>query len=423
VQLLLDPYSRTLRGLCSLVAKEWASFGHKFHERCGHGNERADADGDFSPIFIQWLDAIAQLVRQFPFAFEFSERALLVMGHHLYSCRFGTFLFNCERERLEARLPFRTQSLWAYLLHGPPERTRALTNPGYDPAAGDVLLPHASACLRGVEVWREWFLRWSPFPSILPGACRLERYPTASYDHSRVAAASLGPAVRAVAPSPLSRAGAGAGSSSSVVSAAPVAAAAPEPLRDPLTGAIVEEEAATPTSPASSPLNAARRARQPASLAAVTPSGAATAAVEGSLAPASGPEDTPAAAAAGAAALAGDIDAGDAADLASGVAGVDLSGGEAGVVAEPALDDGVGGGGDDDEGVMGVAMLSRPRGLSESGEEGGGRDAPSPSLAAQAEGGPAGSAPASRRSSLPGAAADNTLNASAPMARGYEEDD
>ena len=46
---------------------------------------------------------------QFPFSF------LLVILKHLYSCRFGTFLFNSERERREKNLKDRTVSLWSYI--------------------------------------------------------------------------------------------------------------------------------------------------------------------------------------------------------------------------------------------------------------------------------------------------------------------
>jgi Myotubularin-like phosphatase domain len=289
VQLLLDPYSRTLRGLCSLIAKEWCSFGHKFHERCGHGDEKADVDGDFSPVFIQWLDAVWQLVRLFPHAFEFNERALLVIGHHLYSCRFGTFLFNCERERVENRLAHRAQSLWAYLLHGGPARTSALINQGYCPSLGDILLPHPSAVLRSVEVWSEWFLRFSSYPSMIPRLPRyypaaasavssgsflqrLERYPQGTYDYESVA--ELAVVSRAWEQWRRERGSAGgsgiAGGAGAVPSAAATttaeggvgAARAPRPsvTRDPLTGAVIvheHEHEAPPTTSIGAPASLA----------------------------------------------------------------------------------------------------------------------------------------------------------------------
>lgn len=47
-------------------------FGHKFLDRCGHSGSSADAH-EVSPVFLQWLDAVHQLTKQFPTAFEFDE--------------------------------------------------------------------------------------------------------------------------------------------------------------------------------------------------------------------------------------------------------------------------------------------------------------------------------------------------------------
>lgn len=108
----LDPYYRTIEGFQALIFKEWLSFGHKFSDRCGHilSDLRETA-----PVFTQFLDAAWQMTRQYPTEFEFNEDFLIVIHDHIYSCQFGTFVGNCERERHELKLEERTYSLWAYL--------------------------------------------------------------------------------------------------------------------------------------------------------------------------------------------------------------------------------------------------------------------------------------------------------------------
>lgn len=97
-ELMLDPYYRTLRGFQVLIEKEWCSFGHQFATRCGHG--RNDTNNDKrSPVFLLWLDCVWQYTRQFPTECEFNERLLLTLADHVYSCKFGTFMFDCERQR------------------------------------------------------------------------------------------------------------------------------------------------------------------------------------------------------------------------------------------------------------------------------------------------------------------------------------
>lgn len=69
-----------------------------------------------SPIFHQFLDATYQLLLQHPKRFEFNERFLRRLLFHLYSCQYGTFLFNTERERKEAKIQTRTRSVWDYFV-------------------------------------------------------------------------------------------------------------------------------------------------------------------------------------------------------------------------------------------------------------------------------------------------------------------
>ncbi|XP_052596720.1 myotubularin-related protein 1 isoform X9 [Peromyscus californicus insignis] len=98
--LMLDSYYRTIKGFEALIEKEWISFGHRFALRVGHGDDN-HADADRSPIFLQFIDCVWQMTRQFPSAFEFNELFLITILDHLYSCLFGTFLCNCEQQRIK----------------------------------------------------------------------------------------------------------------------------------------------------------------------------------------------------------------------------------------------------------------------------------------------------------------------------------
>ena len=112
-QLLLDPYFRTLRGFECLIEKEWCSFGHKFAHRCGHAASKPS--DECSPIFLQFLECVFQMLAQHPCAFEFDATLLDVIADHAYACRFGTFLFDCEAERERHRVKSRTTSLWTFV--------------------------------------------------------------------------------------------------------------------------------------------------------------------------------------------------------------------------------------------------------------------------------------------------------------------
>lgn len=88
---------------------------------------------ELSPVFHQFLDCVYQLHYQHPTRFEFSERFLRRLLYHLYSCQYGTFLFDNEKERMEARAKERTRSVWDYFLC----RKQEFMNPKYDPEIDD----------------------------------------------------------------------------------------------------------------------------------------------------------------------------------------------------------------------------------------------------------------------------------------------
>jgi myotubularin-related protein 6/7/8 len=166
-QICLDPHFRTIHGFAVLVEKEWLSYGHKFLDRCGHlssdklfvtapadngggGSDTAQAFfasvqnkfagqshlKETSPVFHQFLESLWQLQRQFPTRFEYNEDFLIKVHYHLNSCQFGTFLFNCERDRRVSdgggpNAEQRTHSVWDWV----DANKSQWFNPLYDPAA------------------------------------------------------------------------------------------------------------------------------------------------------------------------------------------------------------------------------------------------------------------------------------------------
>ena len=110
-QVLLDPYYRTLQGFQSLIEKDWLSFGHKFTDRCGY--LQSDAK-ETAPVFTQLVDCMWQLQRSYPAAFQFSERLLLHLHDHVYSSQYGTFVGNCEKDRLDLKVNLTTTEIHVF---------------------------------------------------------------------------------------------------------------------------------------------------------------------------------------------------------------------------------------------------------------------------------------------------------------------
>ncbi|XP_043835525.1 myotubularin-related protein 3 isoform X3 [Dromiciops gliroides] len=154
-KLLLDPYYRTIEGFQVLVEMEWLDFGHKFADRCGHG-ENSDDLNERCPVFLQWLDCVHQLQRQFPCSFEFNEAFLVKLVQHTYSCLFGTFLCNNAKERGEKHTQERTCSVWSLLRAA----NKAFKNLLYSSQSETVLYPVCH--VRNLMLWSAVYL---PCPS------------------------------------------------------------------------------------------------------------------------------------------------------------------------------------------------------------------------------------------------------------------
>ncbi|XP_060115941.1 myotubularin-related protein 10 isoform X1 [Heteronotia binoei] len=134
VQVMLDPFFRTIAGFQSLIQKEWVMAGYPFLDRCNH-LKKSDKE---SPLFLMFLDCVWQLLEQYPSAFEFSEAYLTILYDSTRISLFGTFLFNSPHQRVKQSTEFaiskniqlgdekglKFPSVWDWSLqHAPRDRT------------------------------------------------------------------------------------------------------------------------------------------------------------------------------------------------------------------------------------------------------------------------------------------------------------
>ena len=159
---MLSPYYRTLRGFIDLVEKDWLQFGHKFSQRTGVFDERHN-DSEKSPIFIQYLDCLRQILLQYPDAFEFNENLLLFIAQQMYTGKYGTFLGDNEREREQMRLHERTASIWTVVL----QEQEKFINKNYQAVDEPIARIPETEYTKLVE-WRQYFNQWSAFGKTFP---------------------------------------------------------------------------------------------------------------------------------------------------------------------------------------------------------------------------------------------------------------
>mmetsp|Transcript_4163 Transcript_4163/g.11980 ORF Transcript_4163/g.11980 Transcript_4163/m.11980 type:complete len:157 (+) Transcript_4163:45-515(+) len=138
-------------------------------------------EGQISPIFLQFLDCVFQIVQLLPDCFEFNLEYILEFSFHIYSCRFGSLLCDTEQEReVMAGIRLRTYSIWDYLDSKP-----ELKNKSFNKASGALLMP-LPTLLRNVRLWSERHCRFSPKPTL-----QLSR-PTTDFLTHKMSSASLG---------------------------------------------------------------------------------------------------------------------------------------------------------------------------------------------------------------------------------------
>lgn len=151
------------------VGLEADSIGKKGTPRKSEQDKHITKVKETAPIFHQFLDATYQLMHQYPKRFEYNERFLKRLLYHVYSCQYGTFLFDSEKQRKDARIAETTTSVWNYFL----SRKKEFVNPEYDPEIDDNVRGKENLILPRTESTRWWALGFGRTDEEMNGPVRL----------------------------------------------------------------------------------------------------------------------------------------------------------------------------------------------------------------------------------------------------------
>ena len=154
VQIILDPFFRTMEGFAVLVEKDWVSFGHQFAIRNGSDiGQVKKKQKQRSPIFIQFLHAVYQMLMQYPTAFEFNSNFLLFLSEEIYSNKYGTFLFNSEREKIQYNAAKTMVSIWSDIF----QEKKKYINDLYKPINGII---NIKGEMKYLSIWNDFFFKF-----------------------------------------------------------------------------------------------------------------------------------------------------------------------------------------------------------------------------------------------------------------------
>ncbi|KAG6977280.1 hypothetical protein JG688_00000515 [Phytophthora aleatoria] len=145
-----------------LVLKASVELAHTVHNGMSvltHCSDGWDRTAQMVALAELMLDPYYRTLRgfQYPTECEFNERFLLTLADHVYSCKFGTFMFDCERQRKDFFAKHRVFSIWSEIN----TQSERFTNHMYAPSEqATVLSP--STLSKNIKLWKGYFCRWDP---------------------------------------------------------------------------------------------------------------------------------------------------------------------------------------------------------------------------------------------------------------------
>lgn len=81
---------------------------------------------------------------------------LITIADYLYSCQYGTFLLNSEKNRVEMKISEYTMSAWTPILHD----RKSYLNPNYDQRLSTI--SQANVSTNQIRLWRNYYCRYFP---------------------------------------------------------------------------------------------------------------------------------------------------------------------------------------------------------------------------------------------------------------------
>ena len=159
-QVLEDSFFRTIEGFALLIEKEWIGFGHQFNLRSSNQyamilKDKEQKDDLYAPVFIQFLDCLYQLILQFPANFEYNKDFLLFLAEESQSNKYGSFLFNNEKEYKEEQN--NTKSIWFDIMKNKNKYTSIFYKP--ELKKHPRLFPNFS--LYKLAIWNELYFKYN----------------------------------------------------------------------------------------------------------------------------------------------------------------------------------------------------------------------------------------------------------------------
>lgn len=116
-------------------------------------------------MFIQFIDCVWQIWQQYPRQFEFNEKFLLCILEHVYSCRFGNFLYNDMKTRIEREVKTRTVSLWTLINTNLNMYKNKFYKPPNPKSKQRVLQPDYSIKKLSIQFWTAYYFKDSHMKS------------------------------------------------------------------------------------------------------------------------------------------------------------------------------------------------------------------------------------------------------------------